>query len=89
MVWHNVVRVYACGCARACACACVCVYVEEKNMYIGTIHQLSTCNQRFGGLMTVRFNDHRPPSIPDGTLSYQKRGRRDIDEDNGDVVEGQ
>ena len=53
----------------------------------GTIHQLSTCDQRFGGLMIVRFNDHRPPSIPDGTLSYQKRGRRDIDEDNGDVVE--
>ena len=50
----------------------------------GTIHQ---CDQRFGGLMIVRFNDHRPPSIPDGTLSYQKRGRCDIDEDNGDVVE--
>ena len=53
----------------------------------GTIHQLSTCDQRFGGLMIVRFNDHRPPSIPDGTLSYQKMGRRDIDKDNGDVVE--
>ena len=52
----------------------------------GTIHQLSTCYQRFGGLMIVRCNDHRPPSIPDGTLSYQKRGRRDIDKDNGDVV---
>ena len=47
-------------------------------MYIGTIHQLSTCNQQYGGLMTVHFNDHRPPSIPDGTLSYQKRGRHDI-----------
>ena len=47
----------------------------------GTIHQLSTCDQRFGGLMIVRFNDHRPPSIPDGTLSYQKRGGRDIDKD--------
>ena len=52
----------------------------------GTIHHLSTCDQRFGGLMTVRFNDHRHPSIPDGTLSYQKRGRRDIDEDNSDEV---
>ena len=80
-------RVYACGCARARACVWVCVYVEERNMYIGTIHQLSTCNQRFRGLMTVRFKDHRPHCITDGTLSYQKRGRRDIDEDNGDVVE--
>ena len=53
----------------------------------GTIHHLSTCDQRFGGLMIVRFDDHRPPSIPDGTLSCQKRGRRDIDEDNGDVAE--
>ena len=52
----------------------------------GTIHQLATCDQRFGGLMIVRFNDHRPPNIPVGTLSYQKRGRRDRDEDNGDVV---
>ena len=47
----------------------------------GTIHQLATCDQRFGGLMIVRFNDHRPPAS-----QYQKRGRRDIDEDNGDVV---
>ena len=46
-------RVYACGCERACACVYVCVYVEERYMYIGTIHQLSICNQRFGGLMTV------------------------------------
>ena len=53
----------------------------------GTIHQLSTCDQRFGGLIIVHFNDHRPPSIPDGTLLYQKRGRRDIDENDGDVVE--
>ena len=53
----------------------------------GTIYQLSTCDQRFGDLMIVRFNVHRPPSIPDGTLSYQKRGRLDIDKDNGDVVQ--
>ena len=25
--------------------------------------------------MIVRFNDHRPPSIPKGILSYLKRGR--------------
>ena len=55
MVWHNLVRMYVCGCARACACVCVCVYVEERNMYIGTIHQLSTCNQHFRGLMTVCY----------------------------------
>ena len=34
----------------------------EGNEHIGTIHQLSTCNQHFGGLMTVRFNDHMPPA---------------------------
>ena len=55
--------------------------MEKDSKSDGTIHQLSTCDQRFGGLMIVCFNDHRPPSIPDGTLSYQKRGGRDIDKD--------
>ena len=74
-------RVCVCLVACVCMCACVCTCVCRGKKYIGTIHQLSTCNQRFGGLMTVRFNDHRPPSIPDGTLSYQKRGGCDIDKD--------
>ena len=36
MVWHYLVRVYACACARVCACVRVCahvyvrVYVKEK-----------------------------------------------------------
>ena len=63
---------------RVPAHACVCV---EGNKHLGTIHQLSTCNQRFGGLMTVRFNDHRPPSIPDGIPSYQKKGGSNVDKD--------
>ena len=67
--------------SRARLCACVCTRVCRGKKYIGTIHQPSTCNQRFEGLMTVRFNDHTSPSIPDGTLSYQKRGERDIDKD--------
>ena len=54
---------------------------KKESKSDGTNHQLSTCDQRFGGLMIVRFNDHRPPSIPDGTLSYQKRVGRDIDKD--------
>jgi len=68
--------------ARMRVCLClrtrVCV---EGNKHLGTIHQLSTCNQRFGGLMTVRFNDHRPPSIPDGIPSYQKKGGSHVDKD--------
>ena len=68
MVWHNLVRVYACVCARAC----VCVYVEERNMYIGTIHQLSTCNQRFGGLMTVRYMITGPPASKQDTTVPKK-----------------
>ena len=51
---------------------------EKDIKSTGTIHQLSTCDQRFGGLMIVRFNDHRPPSIPKGILSYLKRGRNEI-----------
>ena len=31
---------------------------KRDSKSIGTIHQLSTCDQRFGGLMIVRFNDH-------------------------------
>ena len=37
---------------------------EKDSKSNGTIHQLSTCDQRFGGLMIVRFNDHRPPQHP-------------------------
>ena len=40
------------ACMRVPAHACICV---EGNKHIGMIHQLSTCNQRFGGLMTVRY----------------------------------
>ena len=52
---------------------------DAKNT--GTIHQLSTCDQRFGGLMIVRFNDHRPSSIPDGIISYLKRVEGNVDKD--------
>ena len=79
--WHGIIWCAGMRVSRARVCACVCTCVCSRKKYIGTIHQLSTCNQRFGGLMTVRFNDHRPPSIPDGTLSYQKRGGCDIDKD--------
>ena len=44
----------------ACSNMCACVYRGKK--YFGTIHQLSTCNQRFGGVMTVHVNDHSPPA---------------------------
>ena len=56
---HNLVLV----CVSACDFAHARVFVEG-NKHIGTIHQLSTCDQRFGDLMTVRFNDHRPPQHP-------------------------
>ena len=59
MVQHNLGRV----CVHACAFAHVCMCVEG-NKHIGTTNQLSTCNQRFWGLMPVRLNDHRPPQHP-------------------------
>ena len=37
---------------RVPAHACMCV---KGNKHIGTIHQLSTCNQRFVGLMIVHY----------------------------------
>ena len=52
---------------RVCMCLRMRVCVEG-NEHIGTIHKLSTYNQRFGALMTVHFNDLSPPSIPDGIL---------------------
>ena len=42
MVQHKLVRVCVHACAFAHACMCV-----ERNKHIVTIHQLSTCNQRF------------------------------------------
>ena len=39
---------------RVCVCLSTRVCVEG-NKHLGTIHQLSTCNQRFGGFMTVRY----------------------------------
>ena len=47
----------------------------------GTIHELSICDQRFGDLMIVHFNDHRPPSIPEGILSYQKMDESHVDKE--------
>ena len=41
-------RIHICVCLRTRVCV-------EGNKHLGTIHQLSTCNQRFGGLMTVRY----------------------------------
>ena len=49
---------------------------DAKNS--STIQQLSICDQRFGNLMIVSFNDHRPPNIPDGILSYMKKGERTV-----------
>ena len=46
---------------------------DAKNT--GMIHQLSTCNLCFGGLMIVCFYNHRPPSIPDGILSCLREGK--------------
>ena len=39
---------------RVCMCLRTRVCVEE-NKHLGTIHQLSSCNQRFGSLMTVLY----------------------------------
>ena len=37
-------------------------------MNVGMIHELSTRDQRFGGLMIVRFYDHRPPASHRDTI---------------------
>ena len=58
---------------RVPAHAYMCV---EGSKHIGTIHQLSTCNHRFGGLMTVCFNDHRLPESQMGY--YRTRGRVEV-----------
>ena len=50
----------------------VSVYVEERNMCIGMIHQLSTCNQRFRGLMTVRYMITGPPASKQDTTVPRK-----------------
>ena len=52
MVRHYLMRVCVYACMRVPVHACM--YVEV-NRHFGTIHQLSTCNQRFGGLMTVCY----------------------------------
>ena len=48
ILWCACMRVYR---VRVCACVCTCVCRGKK--YIGTMHQLSTCNQRFGGLVPI------------------------------------
>ena len=42
----------------------------------GTIHQLSTCDQRFEGLMIVRFNDHRPSGVASGRAGRAEHDQR-------------
>ena len=61
-------------------CSIVIVY-ERSIMYmtIGTIHQLSTRDQCFGGLMIVHFYDHKPPNIPMGHYRT-RRGAKVISE---------
>ena len=42
--------------ARMCVCMCLRTRVHvEGNKHFGTSHQLSTCNQRFEGLVTVCY----------------------------------
>ena len=46
------------------------------------MHQLLTCDQCFVGSMIVSSKIlGSPPSIPDGILSYQKRGESEFDRD--------